>query len=387
MNLFKLVFKNIFRQKGRFVFTLLGIVIGVASFVAMLTIGWNMQNEVRSQAQRLGGDIVIVPDDLCVYNQIGIITGQAISESLSFDAFERISAIDGITVVPFLTQRTAIQLQETVVVGILPDETKAFRNWQMLEGRYFSSAYESGAVIGISIRNRFDFSIGDVLTIRGETFPIIGILDSTNSNDDTSVYLPLSIVQRIFDREGLISYMMATVYNMANLNYYVSAIINTANVNVATNDQLLDSALSILSTVTSTLQLVAGVALLAAAFGIINTMMTAVFERRREIGVLQAIGAKRKSIFGVFILESTVYGLLGGIIGAGIGSILSIIAAPIIAANNQAMLVGISMGASLNPWLLLMTIGVSVGISILSGLFPAYKAAKMTPVEAISYGK
>jgi len=385
MNILKLVARNLLRRKGRFVFTLLGITIGMASFVALLSIGGNMQNEVTRQAYSLGGNFVIVPDDLCVYNQIGIITGEAISESLDFGAFERIAAIEGLTVIPHLTQRTAIQNATVTVTGMLPAETKAFRGWSMYAGEYFSSQDQHAVIIGQGTVNRFGLTVGDTLTIRGETFPIIGILAPTNSNDDVTIHVPLSVAQRVFEREGRISFMSAIVDDMERVDEYATAIINVANVNVATNEQLLNSVLMILSSVNVTLQAVAGVALIAAAFGIINTMMTAVFERRREIGILQAIGAKGRAIFKIFVLESGIYGLLGGIIGVGAGFLVSMFAAPIVAQNNEAMLMGITMGSSIDVQLVITTILFSVVISIAAGLYPAWKAARLTPVEAISY--
>ncbi|MCL2445651.1 MAG: ABC transporter permease [Oscillospiraceae bacterium] len=385
MSILKLVARNLLRRKGRFVFTLLGITIGMASFVALLSIGGNMQNEVTRQAYALGGNFVIVPDDLCVYNQIGIITGEAISESLDFGAFERIAAIEGLTVIPHLTQRTAIQNATVTVTGMLPAETKAFRGWEMYAGEYFASQDQQAVVIGQGTRNRFDLEVGDELTIRGEAFPIIGILAATNSNDDVTLHIPLAIAQRVFEREGRISFMSAIVDNMERVDEYATAIMNVANVNVATNEQLLNSVLMILGSVNVTLQAVAGVALIAAAFGIINTMMTAVFERRREIGILQAIGAKGRAIFKIFVLESGIYGLLGGIIGVGAGFLVSMFVAPIVAQNNEAMLMGVTMGSSIDVQLVITTILFSVVISIVAGLYPAWKAAKLTPVEAISY--
>jgi putative ABC transport system permease protein len=396
MNLFKLVSKNLLRSKGRFIFTLLGITIGMASFVALLSLGGNMRREVTSQAYNLGGSFVIVPDDLCVYNQIGIITGDAISETLDYTAYERIKEIDGIEVIPHLTRRMSVfnasaaggdgAFQPTTVTGILPAETKAFREWEMHEGEYFASQDEEAIVIGMGIANRFNLGVGDVLTVRPEEeFTIKGIIANTSSNDDTTIHLPLSVAQRVFDREDLVSYMTAKIEDMSKFEEYSAAIIGLANVNVTTNEQLLNSVLSILASVNVTLQMVAGVALIAAAFGIINTMMTAVYERRREIGIMRAIGGRRASIFKIFITEAGIYGLLGGIVGVLVGVAVSEIAAPIVARNNEMMLKGVEMGSNIDIALIATAISFSIVISVLSGLYPAWKAAKLTPVEAISY--
>jgi len=391
MNIIKLVARNLLRRKGRFVFTLLGITIGMASFVALMSIGQNMRNEVTTQAISLGGNFVIVPDDLCVFNQIGIVTGDAISERLDFAEFERIAAIDGIDVIPHLTRRmmiynpTADAQQPTTITGILPAQTQAFRNWEMYAGEYFTSQEQEAIIIGQGIMNRFDLEVGDVLEVRhGEEFMVIGILANTSSNDDTTVHMPLAVAQRVFDREGSISYMSAIVDDMARFDYFYAAIHNVANnVNVATNEQLLGAVLTIIGSVNVTLQAVAGVALIAAAFGIINTMMTAVYERRREIGIMRAIGGRSSAIFRIFVIESGLYGLLGGILGVIVGIVVSVFAAPII--QGDEMLKGIEAGVNINFTLIITAIGFALVISVLSGLFPAWKASKLTPVEAISY--
>src|SRR5262249_22634817 len=135
-----------------------------------------------------------------------------------------------------------------------------------------------------------------------------------------------------------------------------------------------------------TLQLVAGVALIAAAFGIINTMMTAVYERRREIGIMRAIGGRSSAIFKIFVLESGFYGLLGGITGVVIGLLVSIFAGDFISQiGANEMLKGASPGASFDINLVLMAIAFSLVISVASGLYPAWRASSLTPVEAISY--
>ena len=383
MNIFRLVSRNLLRRKGRFIFTLLGITIGMASFVALLSLGGNMRGEVTRQAHSLGANLIITPENFCVYNQISILTGETVSELLRFEVYNQIANIDGITAVPHLTQRTAIHNVPAVVVGVLPEEMRVFRDWEMDEGEYFSSQDENAVILGRGRADSSDLRVGDILTIRGEQFPIKGILRPTDTNDDATVFLPLAVVQRIYDKEGYVSYLSATVDDLARIEEYTAAIFDVASVNVATDQQILSSVLSILSSVNNTLQLIAGVALLAAAFGIINTMMTAIYERRREIGIMRAIGSRSGAIFKIFILESGLYGLLGGIFGVVAGILASVLAAPII--QGDEMLKGVTPGASVDAALIATAILFSLVISIASGLYPAWKAAKMTPVEAISY--
>jgi len=386
MNVLKLVCANLLRRKGRFVFTLLGITIGMAAFVALLSLGGNMRGEVTRQAGALGANLIITPKNWCAYDQISILTGESLPESLQHDVLYSISAIDGITAVPYLTQKTAVQNNPVLVVGIMPREMIDFREWAVKEGRYFVSPDERTAVLGSSIAGSFDLGLGDMLTIRGEPFPVTAILEATGNNDDTAIYLPLSVVQEIYDVEGYISYIAARVDDMTRMDSYIAAIVDVANVAVTSDQQLLSSVLAILGSVNVTLQLIAGVALIAAAFGIINTMMTAIYERRREIGILRAIGGKSGAIFKVFLMESGLYGLLGGILGVVAGIVVSIVAAPIIAQSDfTALLKGATPEASLDLSLVLTTIPFAVVIAVLSGLYPAWKAARLTPVEAICH--
>ena len=386
MNIFALVLKNLFRRKGRFIFTLLGISIGMASFTALLSMGGSMRGEVTRQAQAMGANLMIMPENICVFNQIAIVTGETISESLEYGVFEKVSVLEGITVIPHLTQKAAVKDNPAVIGGILPEETRLFREWEIADGAYFTSQNEDAVVIGSDFANRNEVSVGDEVTIRQETLPVIGILDPTQSNDDGMMFVPLTVAQRIFQKEGYISYMSAKVDDMAKMDSYIAAIVDTANVQVSTDEQLLGSVLAILGSVNITLQLVAGVALIAAAFGIINTMMTAVYERRREIGILQAIGGKRSTIFKIFVLESGLYGLLGGIIGVAAGLLAAVFAGEFISqigAND--LLKGASPEASVDISLVLMAVSFSLVMSILSGLYPAWKASGLTPMEAISY--
>jgi putative ABC transport system permease protein len=135
-----------------------------------------------------------------------------------------------------------------------------------------------------------------------------------------------------------------------------------------------------------TLQLIAAVAVLAAAFGIVNTMLTATYERKREIGILQALGATRRTIFTLFLLESGLYGVLGGITGVAGGLVFSTLFAPQLEQNAFTSFVkGSSSIGILDPAVIAGSILFSAAVAIAAGLYPAWRAARLSPVEAISY--
>lgn len=386
MNIPKLVLKNITRRKGRFIFTLLGITIGIASFVTLISLGGSLQNEVKKQAGALGANLVITPKGWCAYEQISVLTGEQLPEAIPFDVVNKVSAIKGLTAVPYLTEKTAIQNNPVSVIGILPEEMKTFKGWEIENGNYFASPDEKAVIVGLGISQQFKLSLNDVLTIRGEKFPIKGILKETGSKDDTAIFIPLPIAQKLYGVQDNVSFIAVKVDDISKIDDYILKIQDAANVAVSSDKQLLKSVLSIIGTVNLTLQLIAAVALIAAAFGIINTMMTAIYERRREIGILQAIGSKSSTIFKVFLLESGLYGLLGGIIGLVVGLGVSSIAAPYISQNEfTAFMKGANMTISLDLNLVVESLLFSLVISIVSGLYPAWKAARLTPVEAMSY--
>jgi len=386
MNVPKLVLRNVARRKGRFVFTLLGITIGIASFVSLLTLGTGLEGEIKRQAGELGANLVVTPKGWCAYEQISVLTGEQLPEAIPFDEVRKISLIKGLTAVPYLTERTAIRNNPVPVIGILPDEMKVFKGWDLEKGGYFSSRDEKALVIGSGISRQFKLNLMDELTIRGERLPVKGILKETGGRDDVAIFMPLSIAQKLYGAGDKVSFVAVKVDDISKTDEYILKIQEAANVTVVSDKQLLKSVLSIVGTVSFTLQLIAAVAILAAAFGIINTMMTAIYERKREIGILQAIGAKSKTIFRIFLLESGFYGLLGGIIGLVIGIVFSSLAFPYISQNEFTVFMkGSEVAWTFDLKLILGSLLFSLFVSLISGLYPAWRASRLTPVEAISY--
>lgn len=386
MNVATLVVKNITRRRGRFVFTLLGITIGIASFVTFLSLGGSLKGEIKRESAALGANLVVTPKGSCAYEQVSILTGEQLPTTITAEEVDKIRALKGMTAVPLLTEKTAVRNKPVPVAGILPEEMRRFKGWQVTSGEYLAAPDEPAVVIGSVVAGQFGLKPGDRVTVRGEALPVKGVLKETGSRDDMTFFLPLSLAQRLFKVGERVSFVAVKVDDIARMDAYIQRIKETVSLGVVSDKQMLKSVLSIVGTVNVTLQLIAAVAVLASAFGIINTMMTATYERKREIGILQAIGAGQGTIFTIFLLESAFYGLAGGIAGVLCGLLFSLFAAPLISQNAfTAFVKGSDLAGLFDPAVIAGSILFSVAVAVASGLYPAWRAARLTPVEAISY--
>ena len=386
MTLTKLVFKNITRRRGRFLFTLLGITIGIASFVTFMALGGSLKDEIHRETAALGANLVVIPKGSCGYEQLSILTGDQMPTNISAAEINSIRAIKGLTVVPFLAQQSAINNKPVTVSGIEPAATLAYKRWQIGQGAYFSHPDEAGVVIGVTAARQFELKPGATVTVRGEKLPVLGILGETGGRDDATLFLPLSVAQRLFKSADKVSYAAIRLDDLAKTEGYIEKIREATGLGVVSDKQMLKSVLGIVGTVNITLQMIAAVSVLAAAFGIINTMMAATYERKREIGILQALGARRRTIFLLFMLESGFYGIIGGITGVIGGLATAIIVTPYISQNAFTTFVkGSGSGDIINIEVVVSSILFSAVVAILAGIYPAWRAARLTPVEAISY--
>lgn len=380
----RLVLKNLTRKKSRFLFTVLGIAVGIASLVTLLSLGTGLEAEVRKQSQGLGAELVVTPKGWCAYEQISVLTGESLPEAIPNEDVEKVAGIKGLTAIPYLVQRTAIKNQPVTVVGILPEPMKQFKNWQIEKGEYFLD--QESVVVGFGIAQQFELQPGDKLTIRGTEFLLRGNLKEMGNRDDLAIYLDLGRAQKLYGVGGKVSFIAVKVDDIAQIDRYSLEIQERANVAVVSDKQLIKSVLAIMGTVGNTLQMIAAVAVLAACFGIINTMMTAIHERKREIGILQALGAKRRTIFSLFLYESALYGLAGGALGLIAGFAFSVAAAPYIQQSEFTAFLGSAQSVKmLSPVIIVQALFFSIFIACLAGLYPAWKASQLSPVDAISY--
>lgn len=386
MNLGKLVWRNLLRRRGRFIFTLAGVSVGMAAFVALMTIGQGLTGEIRKQAQGLGANLVVTPKDWCAYEQISVLTGEQLPEAIPMSELEKIRTVPGVgSAVPYLNEKTAFRNQPVPVIGIWPEPMRTLQKWTVESGRYFNAPDERGVVIGSAIAKQFQLKPGATFTVRGKPLPVIGVLQEAGTKDDIATFIPLPLAQQIYEVEDKVSFIAVQVIDLQQMEAVSLGIQEIANVAVVSDKQLLASILSIVGTVGAAMQAVAAVGVLAAAFGIVNTLLTAVHERRREIGILQALGSSRRTLFLAFMLESGLYGLLGGLLGTALGVLGAWLFGPALTDNAFTASLRQSPTPVLDEATLLFTLTLSVGLALLAGLYPAYRAAQLSPVEAMRH--
>lgn len=386
MNLGKLVWRNLLRRRGRFIFTLAGVAVGMAAFIALVTIGQGLTKEIQRQAQALGANLVVTPKGWCAYEQISVLTGEQLPEAIPMAELDKIRGVPGVlAAVPYLNEKTAFRNRPVPVIGIWPEEMRALQKWSVDAGRYFSAPDERGVLIGAAIAKQFQLKPGDMFTVRGQTVPVIGVLREAGTKDDIATFIPLPVAQQIYEVQGMVSFVAVQVIDLEQIDTVSLRIQEAANVAVVTDKQLLSSILSIVGTVGNAMQAVAAVGVFAAAFGIINTLLTAVYERRREIGIMQAVGCTRRTLFLAFMLESGLYGLLGGALGGLIGVFAAYLFGPYLTGNAFTTSLRQPAVLTVDGSTLAVAIGFSIGLALLAGLYPAYRAARLSPMEAIRH--
>lgn len=215
MNLGKLVWRNLLRRRGRFIFTLAGVSVGMAAFVALMAIGQGLTTEIKKQAQGLGANLVVTPKGWCAYEQISVLTGEQLPEAIPMSELEKIRAVPGVkSAVPYLNEKTAFRNQPVPVIGVWPEEMRALQKWHIDSGRYFNSPDERGIVVGAAIAKQFKLQPGDEFTVRGKPIPVIGILREAGSKDDIATFIPLPLAQQIYDVRDKVSFIAVQVSDL-----------------------------------------------------------------------------------------------------------------------------------------------------------------------------
>ncbi len=402
-DLFQETYSALLSNKARSGLTILGIVIGIGSVIAMVSIGQGAQSSIESSIQSIGSNLLIVMPSFQRGVGTQISAGRGSARTLKqedADAIQKeITFVKALA--PELSSRYQITAKgkntNTSVVGTNSDYP-AVRNVQIDTGSFISEqnvrSLSKVAVLGPTARDDLFGEnvdpIGQTIRINKIDFKVIGVTKSKGgtgfSNQDDTIFIPLSTAQRflagsdylttisieVVDQESMITAqeqiasLLLSRHNISNPELADFSIMNQADI--------VASASSITDILTILLGSIAGISLIVGGIGIMNMMLTTVTERTREIGLRKAIGAKKKDISLQFLTESVMLTFIGGIVGILLGWILSY------AVNYFG---GITTKVSLMS--ILLAVGVSAAIGIIFGYYPARRAARLNPIEALRY--
>lgn len=397
------IYSALFVNKLRSGLTVLGIVIGIASVIALVSVGQGASSTIQSSIQALGSNLVMVTPG--AQRGVGqqVSAGRGSARTLTQADAEAIQAQINIAkaTVSELSGRYQITTKgkntNTQVVGTTIDYP-AVRNIAVGEGTFFSDqnikSLSKVAVLGPTVRNDLfgaDVNpIGQTIRINKVDFKIIGVTvakggTSFGSQDDM-VFIPITVAQRFLAGEDYVSSISVQAIDedsMATIQQEITALLldrhkisdpQAADFSVLNQADILSTASSITDTFTVLLGAVAGISLLVGGIGIMNMMLTSVTERTREIGLRKAIGAKGKDISFQFLIESVMLTFIGGILGIILGWLIALVI---------SHFGGLTTKFSLSS--VLLAFGVSATIGIVFGYYPARRAAKLNPIEALRY--
>jgi putative ABC transport system permease protein len=397
-------------NKLRASLTMLGIIIGVAAVIALMGIGRGAQAAIDSQINSMGTNLLFISPGST--NQGGVRTAQGSAETLTYEDALALAdpqnAPDIAAVAPEMDSFGQVVFQgnnvNTRILGVTP-AYQSVRNFPVSEGDFITQANVQGkstvAVIGANVAQELFTNgqdpVGQTIRINNIPFKVGGVLEAKGGsgfgNADDQILVPITTgmarlqrnrsaagntVSQVSVQVTSTSQMDAAIQQIGDVLRQRHHILYQDDFSIRSQADLLTSANQITGILTLFLGGVAGISLLVGGIGIMNIMLVSVTERTREIGIRKAIGATRRNILVQFLTEATILGVLGGLIGVALGAAIA------------HFISGINLGSTpitavVTPDSILLATLFSLAVGLFFGIYPAYRAAGLNPIDALHY--
>jgi putative ABC transport system permease protein len=393
MRLSTIVVKDMVRRKRRVVHSVFGVSIGIMTVIAMLTVASGGERLLRAEMERYGPNLTVVPATARLDVELGGLTmgsvtvgetmlDQAVLPQIQQVADDAIRMDMDVTnpgpiaiVAPRLYLPGTTDGRNVTMVGVLPGEEKAIRAWwSFSEGGFLQHADD--LVAGAVAARTLGLALGQTVTVSDRDYTVAGVLGESGSNDDFLLFVPLDTLQEASGKGRVVSTVdvraLCTGCPVEKIAHSLAA--HIPGVHAVAVRQVAEAELGMWHSMRMIVLMLAAITLLVGLFGVMNAMSAMVVERRRDIGIMRAVGASRRQILSMFLLEAVALGLLGGFGGYLAGLLLAFAAGPLVLE-----------GVVVTPVLayLPLAVGLAAAVSMMASLHPALSASRTRVADAV----
>jgi putative ABC transport system permease protein len=383
LKLHNISFGNIIRRKAKMLFLVLGLVIGISTVVTLLSITESMTKNIEERLNQFGANIVMVPkSENLSLNYGGINVGGVSYKVREFDQ-EQLLDIKTIKnsknlsiVAPKVLGPVTVKDKNVLLMGVIFEKELALKTWWHKTGGTYPEK-DNEVILGSQVATLLGFKPGDTIHISGEPFQVATILKPTGASEDDAIIASLAASQKLLGKEGKLSMVEISAFcqgcPISEMTLQIAE--KFPNAKVTAMKQAVMSKMQSIDMFKSFSLGVSIIVILIGSLLVLVTMMGSVNERTREIGIFRAIGFRRGHVMQIILLEAMLLGIIGGILGFGIGSLIAYTIIPAVIKDG--------VFAGINANLGIVSILMAVALSLLASLYPAFKASNMDPSEAL----
>ena len=419
MSAWDMAFRSLRRRRLRTGLTASGIIVGVALMFVLLSLTSGMDVQTRQMVRSLGGaDITVSNATIPSFEGFGGGGGGpdffGAAQTLDESYTEIISLIPGVyAVAPQLSSMASINGTRVTIYGIDPSTYfNVTTGLNIVSGTSISEDDEYSLILGKAIADSLNGTVGENVvintTITQKTFTIVGIFETGTAFQEYAGYILLEDAQKITDQQGLVSQILVKCSDPNDVSDVSEAISSTiSGIRATVPTSTVSQASSMLNTMSMFFAVIGIVALFAGSFGVVNTMLMSVSERTREIGTLKAIGAKNFEILKIFMTEALLIGFIGGGVGVLVGAALSYVFPMLTSGifrvasstpfggggpfgggrgSDFGRLSTVNISPAIEPYNIVLCFSLGVLVGVLAGIYPAWRAARLKPMEALKRG-
>ncbi|MDG5469773.1 ABC transporter permease [Deltaproteobacteria bacterium IMCC39524] len=382
MRLEHIVLHNLRRRKGRAIFLVIGLLIGVATVVTLLSLTDAMGQRAQHELENFGANIIITPrsDALALnYGGIQLAGVTLVAKELEQSSLANIDDIPNrrnvATIAPKVLGAVEVDGQRIMMMGVDPAAEFKLKRWWSIAGRPVEQGRE--LLVGDAVVKRFNLNMGDTLKVNGQDFTVVGLLAKTGSQDDQLLIAPLDEAQATLGKPGQVSMVeIAALCHDCPVDDMVNQL---QTVLPGTDVQAVQKVVKTRMHALGQFRLFAwGVAVTVVIIGallVFVTMMGAISERTREIGIFRAIGYRRRHVLHLVLMEATIVSALAGVLGYLTGVAATLVALPLLDGGKASW--------QWNPTLAVAAVFAAIFVGLLASLQPAFRASRLEPSEAL----